>query len=126
MIKFLPAIIISVLLSAFAQVFLRKGMLVVGPSLSGPNEITRFLLSVCFNGWIIAGVTSYMLSFLVWLYVLAKVEVSWAYPFQSLAYIVIAIISFYTLGESLTPYKIGGIAIICIGVIVLSLSPTAA
>ena len=53
---------------------------------------------------------------------LSNVHVSFAYPFQSLGYIVVATTAFLTLKEPFNAKKILGIAIICTGVIVLSIS----
>ena len=54
---------------------------------------------------------------------LSKAPVSTAYPMLSLGYIVVAAISVLWLGETLSPAKVMGIALICVGVFLVSRSP---
>ena len=49
------------------------------------------------------------------LYVLSKVELSFAYPFLSLAYVAVAIAAWMLFSEDLNPWRIAGIAFICVG-----------
>ena len=52
--------------------------------------------------------------------VLSKVEVSFAYPFLSIGYVVTAFAGYWLLGESLSVMRIVGILVICIGVYLIS------
>ena len=70
-----------------------------------------------------AGMLCYGTSLLVWLAALSKAPVSTAYPMLSLGYIVVATISVLWLGETLSPAKVLGIALICAGVVLVSRSP---
>jgi multidrug transporter EmrE-like cation transporter len=53
---------------------------------------------------------------------LTKAPVSSAYPMLSLGYVAVAAVSAAWLGESLTPAKVLGIALICAGVVLVSRS----
>jgi multidrug transporter EmrE-like cation transporter len=68
------------------------------------------------------GMICYGASLCVWLAALAKAPVSTAYPMLSLGYVVVAAVSVGWLGESLTPAKIAGIALICLGVVLVTRS----
>jgi multidrug transporter EmrE-like cation transporter len=70
--------------------------------------------------WI--GMVCYGASLCVWLAALSKAPVSTAYPMLSLGYVVVAVVSVGWLGESMTPAKIAGIALICLGVVLLTRS----
>lgn len=67
-----------------------------------------------------AGMACYAASICVWLAALSKAPVSTAYPMLSLGYVVVAAVSVLWLGESLTPGKVIGIALICAGVVLVS------
>ena len=67
-----------------------------------------------------AGMVCYGASVCVWLAALSKAPVSTAYPMLSLGYVVVAAISVAWLGETLTPAKMLGIALICAGVLLVS------
>ncbi|HXP27129.1 MAG TPA: SMR family transporter [Steroidobacteraceae bacterium] len=69
------------------------------------------------------GMLCYAASVCVWVAALSKAPVSTAYPMLSLGYVVVAAVSVAWLGETLTPAKMLGIALICIGVLLVSRSP---
>lgn len=66
------------------------------------------------------GMVCYGTSVCVWLAALSKAPVSTAYPMLSLGYIVVAVVSVLWLGETLSPAKVLGIALICAGVVLVS------
>lgn len=68
------------------------------------------------------GMLCYAASVCVWVAALTKAPVSTAYPMLSLGYVVVAAVSVAWLGETLTPAKVLGIALICSGVLLVSRS----
>jgi multidrug transporter EmrE-like cation transporter len=68
------------------------------------------------------GMLCYAASVCVWVAALTKAPVSTAYPMLSLGYVVVAAVSVAWLGETLTPAKVLGIALICAGVVLVSRS----
>jgi len=68
------------------------------------------------------GMVCYATSVCVWLAALSKAPVSTAYPMLSLGYIVVAAVSVLLLGDTLSPAKVLGIALICAGVVLVSRS----
>jgi multidrug transporter EmrE-like cation transporter len=68
------------------------------------------------------GMLCYAASVCVWLAALSKAPVSTAYPMLSLGYVVVAAVSVAWLGESMNIAKMLGIALICVGVILVSRS----
>jgi multidrug transporter EmrE-like cation transporter len=67
-----------------------------------------------------AGMLCYAASICVWLAALSKAPVSTAYPMLSLGYVVVAFASVLWLGETMSPAKVLGIALICAGVVLVS------
>ena len=68
------------------------------------------------------GMLCYAISVCVWVAALSKAPVSTAYPMLSLGYVIVAAVSVAWLGETLTPAKVLGIALICAGVVLVSRS----
>ena len=66
------------------------------------------------------GLFCYGLGFLVWLIVLSKAEVSYAYPLISLGYVFTAVLAWFLFGEALTEIRMVGIVIICLGVFLIA------
>lgn len=112
-------ILIGVLLNAIAQLLLKKGMILIGNIQIDLASIMAMIPKVCMNIYIWGGMLCYAVSVLVWLIVLSRVEVSYAYPFLSIGYIVTAIIGYFFLGEVMSVFKIAGIAVICLGIIIM-------
>jgi multidrug transporter EmrE-like cation transporter len=66
------------------------------------------------------GMLCYGVSVCVWIAALTKAPVSTAYPMLSLGYVVVAAISALWLGEIMSLPKMLGIALICLGVVLVS------
>jgi multidrug transporter EmrE-like cation transporter len=73
-------------------------------------------MKVMVNPPIVTGLFMYVLSVAVWLMVLSRVQVSFAYPMLSIGYVVNAVAAYYLFGEPLTSVRMLGIFIIIAGV----------
>lgn len=113
-------ILASVLLNCLAQLLIRKGMLIEGEV--GIGNIFQHIGPMLTNLWLWGAMFCYAVSILLWMSVLSKVEVSYAYPFLSIGYVVASIAGYFFFSESLTPIRIVGILVICIGVFLISRS----
>ena len=114
-------IISSVLLNAFAQILLKAGMKQFG-NIDLKNNIMNTCISIAFNPYIISGFIAYGVSILLWLWVLSKVDVSLAYPFQALGYIVVTILAWIIFQENISYIRIIALVFITIGLIILAFS----
>lgn len=108
-------ILIAMSLGAFGQLFMKMGMQAIG-QVSVTQIITEKLTQIATEKFIVAGVLLYVLSLGVWLAVLSKSELSFAYPLIGLSYVVVAVLSSVFLHENLTAFRIFGIALIVAGV----------
>jgi multidrug transporter EmrE-like cation transporter len=79
-----------------------------------------WILMRSFPFW--CGLACYVASMCVWLAALTKAPVSTAYPMLSLGYVVVTAVSVLWLGEALSAGKVMGIALICLGVLLVSRS----
>jgi multidrug transporter EmrE-like cation transporter len=121
-IQHIPLILASVTMNALAQVFLKIGMTDVGKFQFDINSIASRILPVATNKFIIGGMTCYAVSIGLWLLVLSRTEVSAAYPFLSVGYVIVAFLGYFVFHDALTLTRIGGIALICSGVVLISRS----
>jgi multidrug transporter EmrE-like cation transporter len=120
MTKYIPFILFTVLTNAAAQVSLKYGMMQLGAlSFAGVNPILK-LLQIVFSPFVFIGLCIFVISMASHLFVLSKVELSFAYPFLSLAYVVVAVIAYYLFHEDLNALRIGGIALICVGTVLIA------
>lgn len=117
-----PLIIAGVLLNTIAQIALKMGMRTIGYFDFNFENIIPVGLKIIRNPYIFLGLSCYVLSVIVWLLALSRVDVSYAYPMTSLGYIFTALLGFMLLGESLSLSRILGIIVILIGVYLVSRS----
>ena len=110
-------ILLTVVLNAAAQLLLRAAMRSGIPALSSPFDTA---LDIALRPGVVAGLLCYGLSVLTWIYVLSKTEVSFAYPFLGVGFVVVAVAACLFLGEEFTTRKILGTLIIAVGVVVLA------
>ena len=118
--KYIPLIILGVLLNAFAQITLKQGMRAIGHFGFSVENIFPILIKVGMNPFILIGLSCYVVSVLVWLMVLSRVEVSFAYPLLSIGYIVTAFAGFLFFDENMGVVRWIGILIICLGVYLIT------
>lgn len=109
-------ILLGVFLNAAAQLMLKAGMAQIGYFEFTVANALPIAFRVMANLPIIGGLFLYVVSVVVWLLVLSRVEVSFAYPMISIGYIVNAIAAYYLFGEPLTSVRMLGIFIIISGV----------
>lgn len=124
MTKYIPYILFTVFTNAAAQMLLKQGMLSLGPISLGDGSLVlkafNLIVNVVFNPWVFAGLTMFVVSMASHLFVLSKVDLSFAYPFLSLAYVVVAVLAWMLFKEDLGTWKIAGIAFICIGTVLIA------
>ncbi len=113
-------IIAGVLLNALAQLLLKAGANNVGAIHLSMDNLFAVGLKVAMQLPIIGGLTCYVLSVVVWIIALSRVDVTIAYPMLSLGYVVAAIGAWYMFGEALTVQRMVGIGVILIGVALLA------
>jgi multidrug transporter EmrE-like cation transporter len=115
-------ILLGVLLNAGAQLFLKAGMGQIGHFDFSLANAIPIGMKVILNIPIVSGLCLYVISVGVWLLVLSRVPVSFAYPMLSIGYIVNAFAAYYLFGEPLSSMKILGIFIIIAGVYLVAQS----
>ncbi|GAI81331.1 unnamed protein product [marine sediment metagenome] len=114
------AIFLSISLAVVGQLLLKMGMLRIGRFSLNISTIVQQYTRIFLNLFVIAGVIGFFLSMMVWLYVLSRLELSTAYPFVALNYVLILFVSHFLLKETITPVKIMGVAVIVLGVFLIS------
>jgi multidrug transporter EmrE-like cation transporter len=118
----LVCILTGVLLNACAQLLLKAGVTAVGHFEFSSANILPIGFRLATQWPIIGGLSCYVVSVVVWILALSRVDVSIAYPMISLGYVVNAIGAWYFFGEVLSAQRLVGIGIILLGVVVLARS----
>jgi multidrug transporter EmrE-like cation transporter len=116
-------ILVSVTISALAQVALKRGMSgpVVQNALNG-DDLVQKLVAVSTSPLVFLGLALYAMGTVVWLLVLARIDVSQAYPFVGIGFLITLGFGVLILGESVTPVRVLGILFVGVGIIFLTRS----
>jgi len=78
----------------------------------------KFLFGLLFDPLIFTGFAAAFLASLAWMAAMTKFDLSHAYPFMSLNFVMALLLSAWLLDESVTLQKILGVALIVLGTIV--------
>lgn len=118
-------ILVSVGLSAFAQTLFRIGMTKpdVQAALNGAG--TGLLRPLLLSPHLWGGMAAYGVGVLLWLFVLSRVPVSFAYPFVAFGIAITTLSGVLILGETMSRLSLAGIAIIVAGILVMALGRSA-
>jgi drug/metabolite transporter (DMT)-like permease len=115
-------ILISVLSGAMGQVMLKKGMSSIGPLTLSMDQILNILWRIGTNPYVVIGLAIYVGGTVFWLAALSRVDLSYAYPFASLSYVVMLTASWQLFNENITPLRLVGTLVVCLGVFLISRS----
>ncbi|HHW67255.1 EamA family transporter [Defluviitalea raffinosedens] len=108
--------LLSVFLGAIGQVILKVGADQLGELPFSFKTLPKDIIHIIKIPQIILGIILFSVSFLLWIKVLTKNELSYSYPLVSLNYIIIMIMSVFLLGEEISLRKILGTVLIVLGV----------
>ena len=86
-----------------------------------PEKIT-FLFNLLLDPFVLSGFVSAFIAAFFWMAVMTKADVSFAYPFMSIAFVLVFLLAVILFDEPFTIQKIIGLALIVLGIIVTSQS----
>ena len=122
----LALILFGVFLNACAQLLLKAGVnnvvAAIGTFEYSFANLWPVGLRLATQWPIIGGLSCYVISVVVWILGLSRVDVSIAYPLLSLGYVLNAAAAWWLFGEAMTPTRLLGIGVIIVGVYILTRS----
>jgi drug/metabolite transporter (DMT)-like permease len=114
------AIALTVALTVYGQLILKWRLAHLPPMPAAfPDKLMR-LPWLVFDPWIFSGLFAAFLAALAWMTALQRLDLGYAYPFMSLNFVVVILLSAMLLGESLSWQKLVGVLLIVIGTAVAS------
>lgn len=113
-------ILVSVALAALAQLTLKHGVNQATVH-SGALQLTSASVKdVVSTPAVWGGLLLFGLSAVVWLAVLSRTSLSFAYPFASLTYVLILLADRFVLQETIPPLRWVGVACIMLGIVLVA------
>ncbi len=114
--QFIPLILFTVLTNFLSQIMLKKGMTMIGKFELSFSGLMSSALDVLLNWYIVLGIFVMVVSMASHLVVLSRVEISFAYPFLGLSFVLITVYGHFVLAEVVTMWRVAGVLLICAGV----------
>jgi multidrug transporter EmrE-like cation transporter len=111
-------IVLTILFTVYGQLVLKWRLKGVGEL---PDELPakfRFLISLLVDPIILSGFVAAFLASLAWMAAMTRFELSHAYPFMALNFVIVLMLGGGLLGEAVSLQKVIGVLLICIGTVV--------
>ncbi len=112
-------ILISVLTSVVGQLLLKVGMNKIGSITLSASQFLSITWKMATNPYVFIGLIIYLAGTIFWLAALSRVDLSYAYPFASLSYVVMLVASWMMFDEKITLSRLLGTVVIGIGVLLI-------
>ena len=116
----MPTILVCVALGVGGQLLLKKGMSVDRDAVDRMSEVVPRLMKAAMSPVVIAGFVLYGLSAALWLIILTRAELSWAYPLLSMGYVLVVVLSRFLFHEAVSVTRLMGTLVIVFGVWLIS------
>lgn len=117
-------VLLAPIIGTMGQVFLKYGMREIGQItlIELKNNSCSILLSIFSNLWILMAIPLYIGGFILWLIVLSKFNLSFAYPFLALSFVMVPLLSSYIFGEHIPIMMWLGILVVFTGIVIIGIS----
>jgi multidrug transporter EmrE-like cation transporter len=107
-----------VLFTVYGQLVVKWRVGKAGALPTAFSQKILFLAGLILSPWVASGIAAGFFALLCWLAAMTKFELSYAYPFMSLAFVLVMIFSVFLFHETVTAPKVLGLLLIMIGIIV--------
>ncbi|MBX9903516.1 MAG: EamA family transporter [Burkholderiales bacterium] len=111
-------VFITIFLTVYSQIVIKWQVVAAGAfPLETPDRLW-FLAKLLVNPWVISALAAGLLAVVSWMAAMTKLELSHAYPFMSLAFVLVLVLSALVFHEPVNAWKIAGLVLITAGIIV--------
>ena len=111
-------ILLTILFTVYGQIVIKWQVQLAG-SLP-PDNIAKlqYIIKLLLNPWVISSFTCAFLAAISWMAAMTKFDLSYAYPFMSLAFVLVLFLSAIFFKEPVTIPKSLGLGLIILGIII--------
>ncbi len=113
---------LTIVLTVYGQIVLKWRLNLKGSMPEGFLAKLQYFWEIFWDFWVISSFISAFLASFTWIAALTKFDLSFAYPFTSIAFVLVLFLSYYFFAEPLSWQKIAGTFLIVGGIILLAQS----
>jgi multidrug transporter EmrE-like cation transporter len=111
-------IFLTILFTVYGQIVIKWQVKMAGAFPQDHIEKLHYIIKLLLNPWVISGFACAFLAALSWMAAMTKFDLSYAYPFMSLAFVLVIFLSAIFFKEPITISKSIGLGFIVIGIII--------
>jgi multidrug transporter EmrE-like cation transporter len=111
-------IALTILLTVYGQVILKWQVSLAGTLPSTGGEKAAFLFGLLLRPWVLSAFAAAFLASIAWMAAMTKFDLSYAYPFMSLNFVLVLILSWLLFHEALSVSRVAGLLLIIVGILV--------
>ena len=113
-------ILLTIAFTVYGQLVLKWQIGQAGQLPADAAGKIAFLLRQFLNPWILSGFAAALIASLAWMAAMTRFEINYAYPFMSLAFVVVMGFSVLFLGEQLSAQRVAGTLLVVAGLVVIT------
>ncbi|HVL07574.1 MAG TPA: EamA family transporter [Burkholderiaceae bacterium] len=111
-------ILATISFTVYGQLIIKWRMSQLGPMPQGMREKIFFVFSTLLDPMIFSGFVAAFLASMAWIAAMTRFDLSHAYPFMSLNFVIVLVLSAWLLNEPLTANRVLGVILIVLGTVV--------
>ncbi|HQT27636.1 MAG TPA: EamA family transporter [Burkholderiales bacterium] len=108
-------VFLTIILTVYGQIAIKWQVLKAGALPEDPASKFQFLFHLVLNPWVLSAFLAAFLASVTWMAAMTKLQLSHAYPFMSLAFVLVILLSNVFFGEQVTTLKVAGIVLVVLG-----------
>ncbi len=110
-------ILFTILFTVYGQIVIKWQVSKIAYLLEKGRQV-EYITKLLLNPWIVTSLIAAFLAFLSWTVAVSKLDLSYAYPFTVISFILVLGLSAVFFHEAITPLKVIGVALIVTGLII--------
>ncbi len=108
-------VLLTILLTVYGQIAIKWQVLKAGSMPEDAAEKVKFLFHLVLHPWVLSAFLAAFLASVTWMAAMTKLQLSHAYPFMSLAFVLVILLSNLFFGEPINAYKLIGVLVVMAG-----------
>lgn len=110
----------TVILTVYSQLVIRWQASGAGPLPEGAGDRLGYVGALLLNPWILSAIVATFLAGVSWMLAMTRFEISYAYPFVGLTYVLVLAGGVLLFQESMSLAKLAGSALVILGIVVVA------
>lgn len=112
-------VLVTIVFTVTGQILIKWQAAIAGSFPTSWPDRAVFLLRLLINPWIIVGLFSAVVAACAWILAMTRLPINVAYPMMAITYPLVFILGWLLFNESLSSWRIAGMLLILIGVLVI-------